>query len=84
MNSAYAAALAAVSNTLVAVRKATDDVPGAVERACIEHQAIAECIVEGNVEGARAAMVMHMQTARRTLNRARTADTIAALPDRAS
>ena len=71
MNSAYAAALSAVSNTLVAVRRATDEVPGAVERACIEHQAIADAIQEGNVEGARAAMVMHIQTARRTLHQAR-------------
>ncbi len=73
MNSAYAAALAAVSNTLVAVRRATDTVPGAVERACLEHQAIAEFILERNPEGARAAMVMHIETARRTLAAARAA-----------
>ncbi|WP_241249100.1 FadR/GntR family transcriptional regulator [Agrococcus sp. KRD186] len=73
MNSAYSAALAAVSNTLVAVRRATDTVPGAVQRASIEHQAIAEFILERNSEGARAAMVVHIETARRTLAVARAA-----------
>ena len=53
MNSAYAAALEAVSNTLTTVRRATDAVPGAVEEAAREHRTIAEFILAGNPAAAR-------------------------------
>jgi GntR family transcriptional repressor for pyruvate dehydrogenase complex len=70
-NSAYASALDAVADTLVNIRQATDAVPGAVEEAVAEHRNIAHYVVEGSHEAARAAMAMHMLTARRTLAAAR-------------
>lgn len=70
-NSAYGVALRAVSDTLVAVRRYTDEVPGAVDRAVEEHRQIAHYVVEGNRAAARAAMTMHLDTAKRTLAAAR-------------
>lgn len=73
-NSAYAAALDAVASTLVEVRRATDEVPGAIEQAVIEHGHIARYILDGNSAAARAAMTMHIQTAFQTLSAARDAE----------
>lgn len=73
-NTAYAAALDAVSSTLVQIRRATDEVPGAIEQAVIEHGHIARYILDGNQAAARAAMTMHIQTAFQTLSAAREAE----------
>lgn len=70
-NTAYGAALDAVADRLTDVRRETDAVPGALPEAAAEHRAIAHYILEGNHEAARAAMTMHMNTARRTLAKAR-------------
>jgi GntR family transcriptional repressor for pyruvate dehydrogenase complex len=70
-NSAYAAAFDAVAKTLLAAMRATDELPWTVERGCTEHGAVAECILEGNPEGARAAMTLHLQSAQRALAEAR-------------
>jgi DNA-binding FadR family transcriptional regulator len=74
-NTAYAAALDAVASTLVEVRRATDEVPGAIEQAVVEHGQIAKYILERNPAAARAAMTMHIQTALQTLTAARTTET---------
>ncbi|WP_440708216.1 FadR/GntR family transcriptional regulator [Herbiconiux sp. YIM B11900] len=73
-NTAYAAALDAVASTLVEIRRATDEVPGAIEQAVIEHGHIARYILDGNQAAARAAMTMHIQTAFQTLSAAREAE----------
>lgn len=70
-NSAYAGAFDAVAKTLLTAMRATDELPWTVERGCVEHGAIAECILEGNPEGARAAMTLHLQSAKRALAEAR-------------
>lgn len=70
-NTAYAAAFDAVAKTLLAAMRATDELPWTIERGCIEHGAVAECILEGNPEGARAAMTLHLQSAKRALAEAR-------------
>lgn len=72
-NTAYIAALDAVANTLVAVRRRTDEVPGAVEQAALDHEAIAKFILDGNPDAARAAMHMHIETAKQALADARLA-----------
>ncbi|MGC3955234.1 MAG: FCD domain-containing protein [Propionicimonas sp.] len=70
-NTAYAAAFDAVSKTLLAAMRATDELPWTIERGCVEHGAVATCIIEGNPEGARAAMTLHLQSAKRALAEAR-------------
>lgn len=70
-NTAYAAAFDAVAKTLLGAMRATDELPWTVERGCVEHGAVAECILEGNPEGARAAMTLHLQSAKRALAEAR-------------
>ena len=70
-NTAYMAAFDAVAKTLLEAMRATDELPWTVERGCVEHGAIAECIVDHNPQGARAAMTLHLQTAKRALAEAR-------------
>lgn len=70
-NTAYIAALEAVSQPLMVIRQRTDLVPGAIAQAAIEHGQICEFIQKGDAVGARAAMVVHLQTAKRTLAAAR-------------
>jgi len=70
-NSAYIAALEAVSQPLTAIRQRTDLVPGAIATAVVEHAQICEFIQQGDAIGARAAMVVHLQTAKQTLAAAR-------------
>jgi DNA-binding FadR family transcriptional regulator len=70
-NTAYIAALKAMAGPLTAVREHIDAVPGAISSGAADHRRIAELIAHGDVEGASAAMLLHLRTAQTNLAKAR-------------
>ena len=62
-NSVVPRLLLTTHSLLAEARRATEAVPGAVERAIIEHAEIARAIKSGDVAGARQAMTRHIESA---------------------
>lgn len=62
-NVIYSRVLAALSGLLELYRRETDKVPGAPERALVQHTAIVDAIRDGDPDRARAAMEQHLRTA---------------------
>ncbi len=66
--------LDAVADVLAFARAQTDRVPGAVERAIVEHTAIRDAIVAHDVAAARRAMSAHIVSAKQAVEQVRTMD----------
>lgn len=69
-NSIYSHVLSTVSELLISTRRETDHVPGAVERARREHDAIYEAIRDRDAARAESTMRQHIESARWAVERA--------------
>lgn len=70
-NVIYERVLGTLTDLLELYRRETDRVPGAPEKALVEHTAIADAIRAGDDEAAREAMAQHIRTAIETVDKAR-------------
>jgi DNA-binding FadR family transcriptional regulator len=70
-NVIYDRVLATLTDLLELYRRETDRVPGAPEKALVEHTAIADAIRAGDGDAAREAMAQHIRTAIETVDQAR-------------
>ena len=65
-NELFLVMLGSIGDVLVQIRRLGWRTPSAATRALVHHRTVLDCVMQGNVEGARRAMNAHMDEARET------------------